>query len=109
MSLSSRPDVRQSQPFRTFIDFDSHTNFAIVPHELGRGRLSIDQRFGVVGLAHFGDALVGVHTDTTSLSRLGKVWSIVEPDELAQLTIWRIHRNQSSFLESNDIIFFEKD
>ena len=104
MSLSSRPDVRHSQPFRTFIDFDSHTNFAIVPHELGRGRLSIDQRFGVVGLAHFGDALVGVHTDTTSLSRLGKVWSIVEPDELAQLTIWRIQRNQSSFLESNDII-----
>lgn len=96
--LSFRPDIRQSQPFRTFIDFDSQTNFSVAPHELERGRTNVDQRFGLVGLAFYGDAIVGVHTDTTSLSRLGRVWSIVESDELAQLTIWRKSRG----LEASD-------
>ena len=91
--LSMRPDVRCSTPFRSFIDFDHHTGVAVTPRELQRGRTALDVRFGVTGLATFADALIAVHTDTTSLSRLGKVWSIVEPDELGSVTIWRLSRS----------------
>ena len=85
-----RPDIRCSSPFRTFIDFDAHTGLVVSPHELRLGRMNLDARFGVTGLSLFADALIAVHTDTTCLSRLGRVWSIVEPDELGSLSIWRL-------------------
>ena len=92
VKLSARADTRQSEPFRSFINFDSHTSFSVSLRELGRGRTSIDPRFGLIGIGTTGDYMVAVHSDTTSLSRLGKVWSIVEADELAQLTIWKLSR-----------------
>ncbi len=46
--------------------------------------------------------MIAAHTDTTSLSRLGKVWSIVEADELAQLTIWKISRGTLQHTFSED-------
>ena len=93
LKLCARADVRQSQPLRTFIDFDGQTSYAVTPHELSRGRTIIDARFGVVGLSNISQALVAVHTDTTSLARLGKVWSLIEADELAQLSIWTTARD----------------
>lgn len=96
LKLCGRPDIRQSEPFRTFIDFDSHTSYTSVPHELGRGRTNIDARFGVIGLSTIGEVLVAAHSDTTSLARLGKIWSIVEADELAQLSIWKTIRGPGS-------------
>jgi WD40 repeat protein len=100
--LSARADTRQSQPFRTFIDFDSHTSFSVAPRELGRGRTATDPRFGLIGMGTIGEYMVAAHSDTTSLSRLGKVWSIVEADELAQMTIWKISRSAQNESPSND-------
>jgi len=100
--LAARADTRQSQPFRAFIDFDSHTSFSVSLHELGRGRTTVDPRFGLVGVHTVGEYLVAVHTDTTSLSRLGKVWSVVEADELGQLGIWKISRSPLRRLNHDD-------
>jgi len=91
-SLSRRPDIRQSQTFRTFLDYDSQTGLSTSPHELIRGRTTTDPRYGVVGISTIGDVMVSVHADTTALSRLGKVWSIIEPDQLGQFSLWRIAR-----------------
>ena len=103
--LSSRPDTRYSQPFRAFIDFDVHTNFSVTPHELSRGRMNVDPRFGVVGFVTIGDYMIAAHADTTSLSRLGKIWSIVEADELGQLSIWKVLRGSvASSLDSDEAI-----
>ena len=96
LKLCGRPDIRQSEPFRTYIDFDSHTSYASVPHELGRGRTNVDARFGIIGLSTIGEVMVAAHSDTTSLARLGKIWSIVEADELAQLSIWKTSRGPGS-------------
>ena len=90
VKLAARADTRTSAPFRTFIDFDAHTHFAVSNRELSRGRTASDPRFGVVGLATMADGLVVAHTDTTSLARLGKVWSLVEADELAMLSIYKV-------------------
>ena len=89
-NLCSRPDIRNSEQFRNFIDFESVTSYAFIPHELVRGRTNVDARFGVVGIGSLNDSLITLHSDTTSLSRLGKVWNIVEADELSQLSIWRL-------------------
>lgn len=91
-TLASRPDTRQCRLFRAFIDFDRQTESPETLRELIRGRCIVDPRFGVIGLSVIGDVLVVVHTDTTSLARLGKVWSIIEPDELGTLSLWRIAR-----------------
>ena len=58
--LAARADTRQAQPFRAFIDFDSHTNFSVSLHELGRGRTTVDPRFGLVGVHTVGEYLVAV-------------------------------------------------
>ena len=91
-TLASRPDTRQCRPFRGFIDFDRQSGSAETLRELMRGRCASDPRFGVIGASAIGDVLAVVHTDTTSLARLGKVWSIIEPDELGTFSLWRISR-----------------
>ena len=68
----------------------------------------MDPRFGVVGLSVIGDVLVVVHTDTTSLARLGKVWTIIEPDELGTLSLWRISRG-SGIAQASTVSDFEDD
>ena len=90
VKLSSRPDTRCCLAFRNFIDFDSHTGIVTFSHELRLGRMNMDARFGVIGLCRFADVLLAVHTDTTGLALLGRVWSIVEPDELGSLSVWRL-------------------
>jgi WD40 repeat protein len=92
--LSQRPDIRNSSPFSKFIDLNDPSDVA-PGHELVRCRVQLETRFGVTGLSTYSDALVVVHADTTSLSRLGKVWSIVESDELGSVSIWTIARGRA--------------
>lgn len=106
--LASRSDTRQSRPFRSFIDFDTQTNSPESLRELLRGRCAVDPRFGVVGVSPIGDVLVVVHTDTTSLARLGKVWTIIEPDELGTLSLWRISRG-SGITQPTSVSDFDDD
>ena len=68
----------------------------------------MDPRFGVIGLSAIGDVLVVVHTDTTSLARLGKVWTIIEPDELGTLSLWRIARG-SGIVQSPTVSNYDDD
>eukprot|EP00929_Paragymnodinium_shiwhaense_P082726 TRINITY_DN43737_c0_g1_i2.p1 TRINITY_DN43737_c0_g1~~TRINITY_DN43737_c0_g1_i2.p1 ORF type:complete len:567 (+),score=111.49 TRINITY_DN43737_c0_g1_i2:141-1841(+) len=88
--LLSRPDTRTSQPLRQFLAIDSHTSLAIRSLQPDAMRTFEDPRFGVSGLcaAPSANLLLVTHEDSTHLSRLGRVWSVVEPDELGALHLW---------------------
>eukprot|EP00928_Gymnodinium_smaydae_P088913 TRINITY_DN72949_c0_g1_i1.p1 TRINITY_DN72949_c0_g1~~TRINITY_DN72949_c0_g1_i1.p1 ORF type:complete len:543 (-),score=104.66 TRINITY_DN72949_c0_g1_i1:268-1896(-) len=88
--LLMRPDTRTSQSLRQFLAIDSHVASAIRSIQPEAIRTFEDPRFGVSGLAAAPDAklLLVTHEDSTHLSRLGRVWSVVEPDELGALHLW---------------------
>mmetsp|Transcript_45660 Transcript_45660/g.105480 ORF Transcript_45660/g.105480 Transcript_45660/m.105480 type:complete len:538 (-) Transcript_45660:61-1674(-) len=88
--LLFRPDTRTSQQLRQFLALDSHTHAAIKSLQPDALRTFEDPRFGVSGLCVVPHAnlLLVTHEDSTHLSRLGRVWSVVEPDELGALHVW---------------------
>lgn len=88
--LLFRPDTRTSQQLRQFLALDSHADVAIRSIQPDAMRTFEDPRFGVSGLraAPAANLLLVTHEDSTHLSRLGRVWSVVEPDELGALHIW---------------------
>jgi len=88
--LLFRPDTRTSQQLRQFLALDSHTDAAIRSLQPDAMRTFEDPRFGVSGLAAapLANLLLVTHEDSTHLSRLGRVWSVVEPDELGALHLW---------------------
>jgi len=88
--LLFRPDTRTSQQLRQFLALDSHTDAAIRSLQPDALRTFEDPRFGVSGLCAVPHAnlLLVTHEDSTHLSRLGRVWSVVEPDELGALHVW---------------------
>jgi len=88
--LLLRPDTRTSQPLRQFLALDSHAGTAIRSLQPDALRTFEDPRFGVSGLAAApsSNLLLVTHEDSTHLSRLGRVWSVVEPDELGALHLW---------------------
>ncbi|CAE8635628.1 unnamed protein product, partial [Polarella glacialis] len=96
--LLLRPDTRTSQQVRTFLSIDSHTDDGAIrtlqPEPL---RTFEDPRFGVSGICVAPEAnlLLVTHEDSTHLSRLGRVWSVVEPDELGALHLWAKHSDGS--------------
>eukprot|EP00419_Tripos_fusus_P056136 CAMPEP_0172801962 /NCGR_PEP_ID=MMETSP1075-20121228/3570_1 /TAXON_ID=2916 /ORGANISM="Ceratium fusus, Strain PA161109" /LENGTH=547 /DNA_ID=CAMNT_0013640149 /DNA_START=109 /DNA_END=1750 /DNA_ORIENTATION=- len=88
--LLFRPDTRTSQPLRQFLAIDSHTGAAIRSLQPDAMRSLEDPRFGVSDMCvvpHANIMLV-THEDSTQLSRLGRVWSVVEADELGALHLW---------------------
>lgn len=88
--LLIRPDTRTSQALRQFLAIDSHVRSAIRSLQPDALRTFEDPRFGVSGLcvAPSANLLLITHEDSTHLSRLGRVWSVVEPDELGALHLW---------------------
>jgi len=88
--LLFRPDTRTSQQLRQFLALDSHTEAAVRSLQPDALRTFEDPRFGVSGLCAVPHAnlLLVTHEDSTHLSRLGRVWSVVEPDELGALHVW---------------------
>ncbi|CAE8636580.1 unnamed protein product, partial [Polarella glacialis] len=96
--LLLRPDTRTSQQVRTFLSIDSHIDDGAIrtlqPEPL---RTFEDPRFGVSGICVAPEAnlLLVTHEDSTHLSRLGRVWSVVEPDELGALHLWAKHSDGS--------------
>mmetsp|Transcript_43267 Transcript_43267/g.128170 ORF Transcript_43267/g.128170 Transcript_43267/m.128170 type:complete len:534 (+) Transcript_43267:57-1658(+) len=88
--LLFRPDTRSSQPVRQFLALDSHCETAIRSLQPEALRTFEDPRFGVSGLcaAPRSNLVLVTHEDSTHLSRLGRVWSVVEPDELGALHLW---------------------
>jgi len=97
--LLRRPDTRRSRHLRQFLELNkrrgdntSETEEAAVPRPLlpEPVRSFEDPRFGVSGLAVAPSVnlVLVTHEDSTHLSRLGRVWSVVEPDELGALHLW---------------------
>jgi len=88
--LLMRADTRTCQPLRQFLAIDSHVDAPIRCLQADAMRTFEDPRFGVSGLdlsTRAGLVLV-THEDSTHLSKLGRVWSVVEPDELGALHVW---------------------
>jgi len=88
--LLFRPDTRSAQQVRQFLALDSHTDIRFRSVQPDALRTLEDPRFGVSGLCVDPDAnvLLVAHEDSTHLSRLGRVWSVVEPDELGAIHLW---------------------
>jgi len=88
--LIFRPDTRTSQQLRQFLAMDSHMDIAVRSLQPEAMRTFEDPRFGVSGVCAVPRAnlLFVTHEDSTHLSRLGRVWSVVEPDELGALHLW---------------------
>lgn len=88
--LLFRPDTRSSQQLRQFLALDSHADAALRSLQPDAMRTFEDPRFGVSGICAVPRAnlLFVTHEDSTHLSRLGRVWSVVEPDELGALHLW---------------------
>lgn len=88
--LLTRPDTRTSHQLRMFLAMDGHVERGIRSLQPEAVRTFEDPRFGVSGLclAPRCNMMLVTHEDSTHLSRLGRVWSVVEPDELGALHIW---------------------
>lgn len=88
--LILRPDTRNSQQLWQFLNAGSYIAGDPRPLQPEAVRTFEDPRFGVSGLQAAPEAnlLFMTHEDSTHLSRLGRVWSVVEPDELGALHIW---------------------
>lgn len=91
--LVFRPDLRVSEPVRRFLIIHE------VPAVDGGGPLEFrpeilrtfeDVRFGVSSIVPIPDLMMVLvlHTDMSNMARLGKIWSIVEPDEMGCLHGW---------------------
>jgi len=89
-SLLSRPDVRSSTTMRQFLQLDSHTTVTpgVMQPVLVRGLE--DLRFSISDFDFNIESglLIIAQEDATALSRLGRVWSVVEPDELGSMHVW---------------------
>ncbi|CBZ54073.1 conserved hypothetical protein [Neospora caninum Liverpool] len=56
------------------------------------------QRFAVSSLVYSRSSRVVIvgHEDKTGLSRLGRLWSLVEPDEFGMINVWAVDSNMDS-------------
>lgn len=88
--LLIRPDTRNSPAMRHFLDIDKHAEVQLRSLQPEPLRSFEDPRFGVSGMsvAPRSNLVIVTHEDSTHLSRLGRVWSVVEPDELGALHLW---------------------
>eukprot|EP00919_Chromeraceae_sp_WS-2016_P018562 GHVR01044074.1.p1 GENE.GHVR01044074.1~~GHVR01044074.1.p1 ORF type:complete len:638 (+),score=166.89 GHVR01044074.1:173-2086(+) len=95
-ALLTRPDTRTSNALLEFIEFHKRTNVDVDPLGLlvlPHNELSGDCSLAVSALclnvsdptAH---VLVCLYEDKTYLSRLGKMWTLIEPEELSAITVW---------------------
>ncbi|CAJ1331244.1 unnamed protein product [Effrenium voratum] len=97
--LLLRPDTRTSAAMRHFLDIPDHVDEEIRQIQPSPIRSFEDPRFGVSGICVAQDAnlVLVTHEDSTHLSRLGRVWSVVEPDELGALHMWARDREEGSW------------
>lgn len=89
-ALLSRPDTRLCQALWTFLGFDAQTDVAARKLQPNVVRCMEDARFGVsdIGYSVEDNVIIVTQEDESHLSRLGRVWSVVEPDELGSLNVW---------------------
>ena len=87
-TLLGRQDVRQSEIFRRFLRVDE--KHAIqgckfdIDSSIEEGKFSIESFYYDVPTKKIYTA----HADTTALSRLGRMWVVIESDELGAYCVW---------------------
>ncbi|KAL8271243.1 hypothetical protein Esti_004809 [Eimeria stiedai] len=90
--LLRRPDTRMSEQLLNFL---SLTEQAAVQSKCVRAVLAATtgpQRFSVSSMG-----LGFACQDNSSMSRLGRLWTIVEPDELGQISVWLLDASNRFF------------
>lgn len=97
-NLFMRPDIRCCAVFLNFLKFYEKINMSV---EIVRTKLvnSIGtQKFSLVDMYinekyHF---IITIYEDRSSLSKLGKLWSIIEPDIVGEIKVFSYNNDLSS-------------
>lgn len=90
--LCARPDVRTSSPFLEFIEFERYTNVTVHPLAPVLCGVCEDGKFQLSDCVwrEATRSVIASYEETASMARVGKVWSLVETEELGSLSIWGI-------------------
>lgn len=100
--LCARPDVRTSSPFLEFIEFERHTNVSVQPLAPFLCGACDDAKFQLSDFIWCQDtrSIVASYEETAGMARVGKVWSLVEAEELGSLSVWNINEQDVGSLSS---------
>ncbi|PFH34966.1 WD domain, G-beta repeat-containing protein [Besnoitia besnoiti] len=92
LELLRRPDTRTSAPLLDFLLFNEQASLNVPPLRPWCVCCTGAQRFAVSTLVYSPANRVVIvgHEDKTGLSRLGRLWSLVEPDEFGMINVWAL-------------------
>ncbi|CAD7972076.1 unnamed protein product [Amoebophrya sp. A120] len=105
-----RPDLRNSTPLKDFLEIEAHIpTLGDVDLQPQIMRSFEDMRYSASGIVPVPNRTIvlAVHQDNSSLSRLGRVWSIVEPDELGVFHLWQ-HGEEKGWERKDDVSCHQK-
>eukprot|EP01053_Blabericola_migrator_P010690 Blabericola_migrator_1__10689@NODE_60_length_15787_cov_35_100891_g54_i0_p3_GENE_NODE_60_length_15787_cov_35_100891_g54_i0NODE_60_length_15787_cov_35_100891_g54_i0_p3_ORF_typecomplete_len562_score53_20PX/PF00787_24/1_4e14_NODE_60_length_15787_cov_35_100891_g54_i056247309 len=98
-SLLIRPDLRESLPVLQFLEFEDHTNTCVPCRSrlpsLGEAP-GMSSRFAVSGFQFYATPDVTAaflwvsYQDSTPFSKLGKAWSVVEPEMVGAAALYSL-------------------
>lgn len=98
--LLRRPDTRMSEELLNFLCLTEQAAVRSKPVRPALVGSTGPQRFAVSSLARGASCVVAAYEDKTSMSRLGRLWTIVEPDELGMLVVWFLDPSNKFFSSS---------
>jgi len=88
--LLARPDIRTSNALLKFLDFETHTHIAVRHLSPSCVANTNPSQLSISSFQILSDGFVAIgYEDASSLSRLGRVWQVVEPDEVGCLSLWQ--------------------
>ncbi|ESS32804.1 WD domain, G-beta repeat-containing protein [Toxoplasma gondii VEG] len=98
LELLRRPDTRTAPALLDFLLFSEQASLNIPPLRPWCVCNTGAQRFAVSSLVYSRSNRVIIvgHEDKTGLSRLGRLWSLVEPDEFGMINVWAVDCNMDS-------------
>ncbi|CAD7936143.1 unnamed protein product [Amoebophrya sp. A25] len=108
--LLQRPDLRCSLPVKDFLEVESRiSTLADKNLQPAIMRTFEDPRYSVSSIVPVPreTCVLAVQQDASSLSRLGRVWTIVEPDELGIVHLWQ-HTGEGGWSRKEDISCHQK-
>lgn len=87
-TLLGRQDVRKSEIFRKFLEVDD--KYAVRGCKFDIDSSIEDGKFSIESFYYDCDSkkVYTAHADTTALSRLGRMWLVIESDELGAYCVW---------------------
>lgn len=93
-SLLIRPDICTSVPFIEFIEYELHTGCSVSSVSPFLQAICQDGKFQLSDFhwSRTTRSIFASYEEAASIARLGKVWSLVESDELGSLSIWGLKK-----------------